>query len=252
MSRQVEASERGERPLYRPREWREEERRRKKYLKKAAWFRPADMVLFVPVTPDSQLASAARKVVEEEGRRLGVKVRLVERAGTTLRQKLVRTDLGEGRPCPQDDCVLCLTNPGEGGGLRHHRSGALYTGTCQLCPQDNGDNFTAVYTGESGDSGYVRINEHRTSIEHRDQSNAFAKHLTECHPGREGQVMAFQFKVARTFRRSLVRQVWEAVRIHGCEASIVLNSKAEWEQPVVERVVVIRDLPDRQVRRNRN
>ena len=39
-----------------------------------------------------------------------------------------------------------LTNPGEGGGLRHHRSGALYTGTCLLCPTERGENFTAVYT----------------------------------------------------------------------------------------------------------
>ena len=73
--------------------------------------------------------------------------------------------------------------------------------------------------------------------------------MAECHPGREGQVKAFQFRVARTYRRSLVRQIWEAVRIHGCKATIILNSKAEWEQPLVERVVVTRDLPEQQGRR---
>ena len=80
-------------------------------------------------------------------------------------------------------------------------------------------------------------------------TNAFAKHLAECHPGREGQFKAFKFRVARTFRRSLVRQIWEAVKIHGSKATILLNSKAEWEQPVVERVVVTRDLPEGQGRR---
>ena len=42
---------RGERPLHRPREWEAEPRRRKKTLAKAAWFRPADTVTFIPATP---------------------------------------------------------------------------------------------------------------------------------------------------------------------------------------------------------
>ena len=90
--RQVEASERGDRPLYRSREWREADRRQEKVLKKVSWYRPADSVLFLPVTPNSELANMARKVVEDEGKRLGVKVRVAERAGTSLRQQLVRTD----------------------------------------------------------------------------------------------------------------------------------------------------------------
>ena len=201
-------------------------------------------MLFLPVTPGSLLANTARKVVEEEGRRLGVNVKVVERAGTSLRQHLVKTDLGGGGLCPQGDCVLCLTNPEGGGGLKHHRCGALYTGTCLLCPQEEGEDFTAVYTGESGDSGYERKKEHRTSIEKRDTSNAFAKHLAECHPTREGQVRAFKFQVVKTFRRSLARQIWEAVRIHGCRATIVLNSQAEWHQPMIERVVMTKSLPE--------
>ena len=43
--------DRGERPLHRPREWVAEPRRRKKTLAKAAWFRPADTVTFIPATP---------------------------------------------------------------------------------------------------------------------------------------------------------------------------------------------------------
>ena len=53
--------------------------------------------------------------------------------------------------------------------------------------------------------------------------------------------MAFQFKVARTFRSSLMRQIWEAVKIHGSKATIVLNSKAEWMQPAIDRIVVTRE-----------
>ena len=62
--RQVEASDRGEKPLYRPREWKQEERQREKHLKKAAWFRPADSVAFFPATPGGELVTMVRKVLE--------------------------------------------------------------------------------------------------------------------------------------------------------------------------------------------
>ena len=244
-NKQAEADFRGSVPLYRPREWQQEERRRKKLIKKASWYRPADVVLFLPATPDAGLASRIRGVVEEEGRRLGLAARVVERGGTNLKQQLVKTDLGYDGQCPQGDCLLCLTNPGEEGSLKHHRSGALYSGSCVLCPAENGNDFTAVYFGETGDSGYTRTSQHRYLIEKKDRTNAFADHLFEHHRDREGDIHAYRFKVVRTFRKSLVRQIWEAVAIHGSDATIVLNSRSEWEQPSVARVVITRELPER-------
>ena len=44
-------------------------RRQKKMVGEMAWFRPADTVLRVPFTPDSELAKEAKAVVEEEPRR---------------------------------------------------------------------------------------------------------------------------------------------------------------------------------------
>ena len=81
--RQVEAADRGEKPLYRPRQWKEDERRR------ARRFRPADAVLILPATLDSLLADKAREVVNQEGKRLGLNVKVVERAGFSLKQQLV-------------------------------------------------------------------------------------------------------------------------------------------------------------------
>ena len=48
----------------------------------------------------------------------------------------------------------------------------------------------------------------------------------------------------RTFEKPLERQVAEAVAIQSCKADMVLNSKAEWEQPAVERLIVTRELPE--------
>jgi hypothetical protein len=185
----------------------------------------------------------ARTVVQEEGRRLGVSVRVVETAGVSLRQQLVRTDLSAGEPCPQEDCQLCATDPASGG-LRHHRSGAVYSGSCKICPAEQGEGFTAQYWGETGFSAYTRLQDHGKSIRRKEEDNAFSKHLAEHHPEQEGEEGHFAFKVERTFAKPIPRQVTEAVKIHGSKADIILNSRSEWEQPVTDRVVVTRNLPE--------
>jgi hypothetical protein len=48
---QVAADLTGEKPLYRPRSWQQESRRRRKRMKRAAWYRPADTV--PPPAPSS-------------------------------------------------------------------------------------------------------------------------------------------------------------------------------------------------------
>ena len=125
---QVAAAERGEKPLYRPRGWQEANRRKSKMLKKASWYRPADFVLFVPATPGGKLASACREVLEEEGGRLQMKGKVVERGGVPLSRQLVQTDLAAGNPCSAPKCLPCTNGKKPGrGGLKHHRAGH-YTG----------------------------------------------------------------------------------------------------------------------------
>ena len=65
----------------------------RKRFSKTAWFLPHTTVSFVLVTTKSKLASKVRKVVEEdeeEGKRIDVKVRVVETAGTSFKQKPVQ------------------------------------------------------------------------------------------------------------------------------------------------------------------
>ena len=182
---QVAASLRGEVPLYRPRDWEAPARKRKKLLAKSSWFRPADTVLQVPFTPGGVLAASVRKVVEEEGSRLGLKLKIQEGAGVPLRRSLVTQDLRAGEPCPQGNCPLCLTGEGRGG-LHHHRSGAVYQGVSCLCGEG-----VATYWGETGDSAYCRTLQHQAAIRNKDESNAFSKHLAIHHPTEEGNQDAF-------------------------------------------------------------
>jgi hypothetical protein len=231
---QVAADLTGEKPLYRPRSWQQETRRKRKRMKGAAWYRPADTVLFCPATPGSELANKLREVVEEEGRRINLRVRVVEKGGVSLRRQLVNTDLAAGEPCAAPSCMMCLTGGG-GGGLKHHRAGALYHGKCKICEAEG---LVSEYWGESGDSAYARCLDHKKDIERKDLGNAFAKHIQLHHPAEEGKPEVFQFRLENTFQRPAPRQVAEAVKIHGSKADFLLNSKSEWEQPSVDRVTI--------------
>ena len=109
---------------------------------------------------------------------------------------------------------------------------------------EQSEGFTAAYTGESGFSAYTRLLDHSKSIRRKEEENAFAKHLAEHHPDRVGEDGHFEFKLEKTFTKAMPRQITEAVKIHNSTASIVLNSRSEWEQPVTDRVVVTRNLPE--------
>ena len=106
--------------------------------------------------------------------------------------------------------------------MLHQRLGALYTGSCLLCP-DQGRG-TAVYTGETGYSRY----KHADKIRLKDQSNAFSKRLRETHPEEEGNASVFNFEIIRTFEKPVERQVADSITIHDCSnADLVPNSKSE-------------------------
>ena len=189
-----------------------------------------------------------REAQQATSRNVHQHIRVVEKAGISVKSQLVKTDLAAGEPCKQLDCLACLSNPGEGGGLRHQRAGALYKGTCRICAALG---RSTVYFGESGYNGYTRIGEHGADVRTGDLTNAFAKHLLEDHPeAAAGQVQdAISFEVIRTFEKPLERQVAEAVAIQSCKADKLLNSKSEWEQPAVERLIVTRELPEQGERR---
>ena len=53
-------------PLYRPKGYKEEERRRKKHIKKRSWYKPFSTILFCPPSPNSELAQKLRKNAKEE------------------------------------------------------------------------------------------------------------------------------------------------------------------------------------------
>ena len=57
-----------------------------------------------------------------------------------------------------------------------------------------------------------------------------------------GEKVEFMMKALRSFKSCLMRQVNEAVRIGSSRADMVLNSKSEFHQAPLTRLVAIRGL----------
>ena len=65
------------------------------------------------------------------------------------------------------------------------------------------------------------------------------RHSKTFHEGSK-EISWYQMKVIRSHRTPLVRQVDEGVEIAMCEATIVMNSKGEWNGSKLPRMVVER------------
>ena len=226
-------------PLFRPREYKREERNRKKLISKTSWYRPHSAVGFFPITPAGELAGLVREIVTEEGERLGLTIKIAETGGPSMKAKLTTTDLSG---CPVPTCPLCESGVE---GASHTRSGALYKGTCKLCHK--------VYYGETGDNGVTRVGQHKQAIIKNDPTNAFSKHLQMEHQSQVGDPDTFDIKVEKVFKKCLDRQVMEGVMIGATEPEKRLNSRAEYLQPSVVRVGATRELEENnaQTRRRR-
>ena len=69
----------GVKPIYRPKEWRQNEKRKEKEEKRRSWYRKGNYssVIFVPATPESSL----KRSLDEDVKKSGLKIRIVENSG---------------------------------------------------------------------------------------------------------------------------------------------------------------------------
>ena len=91
----------------------------------------------------------------------------------------------------------------------------------------------------------ILLTEHITSIKNEDSGNAFAKHLELYHPNNKKDPSVFRMESHRTFKKCLERQVAEGIAISNSAVDVLLNSKAEFHQPAVQRVTMTREPPTR-------
>ena len=138
----VREDEEGVRPLFRPKDWKKEERANLKRKNKHEWATKGGCLapIFVPSTPGGELMKRMKKVINNESK-AGVKFKLVEVGGRTLKSSL-QTSNPTGTPACQDiDCICCSTQ-GEGtrvkrkmGGSQCRISNVNYEIECLVCQE---------------------------------------------------------------------------------------------------------------------
>ena len=129
----------------------------KKRKSSADWFRGKQneyrSVLFVPATPESELAKRMRKVEMDNTQGRQSRIRVVERSGTTIKDTLGTHYPWKYDRCDKTDCFLCLTSTKNVVSCR--KQGMGYIITCTAC-SDSG--LLAKYEGERFQS-YQRVQE---------------------------------------------------------------------------------------------
>ena len=119
-----------------------------------------ESVLFVPMTPGSELAKTLQKM---EGQFSDLhnlpRIRIVERGGKKLNQTMCKTNPLVGPVCGRGGYFPCA-NPTEEGERKRgmcSKEGIVYNIECRRCEEDW---KTAHYIGESSRSGFQRGEEH--------------------------------------------------------------------------------------------
>ena len=208
----------GERPLYRPRTWNASERRNNKQTKKTEWFKKngESTVLFVPPTPNSVLVKALRVVAK----RSDVNMRIVERAGTSLKRQLQRSNPFRPSNCERVDCLICQT----GGKGNCETEGITYEIGCLWC---GGEVAEGRYIGHSSQNGYTRGKKHLSDLNQKRGGSVLWKHAQRKH---EEIIPDYRMNVTGVYREdAMKRQIAEAVRIGDAGLAMLMNDKTEWQ-----------------------
>ena len=158
----IDAEWRGDRPLYRPKTWKEREREQERHAKKLNSYKKGNMksVMFIPYTPDSTL----QKLYTEEVRRSQLPIKIVERAGISLKRQLQKSDPFVRKNCGRNNCFPCTS----GGKGSCRLVGINYGIHCCECEQEDGEK---VYLGQSARTGFIRGEEHWNDFEHRRENS---------------------------------------------------------------------------------
>ena len=221
-----ENEERGIRPMHRPKTWRRVERMAEKEEKKKIWYKRGgfDSVLFIPTTPEGKL----KRMYEQVIRRSGIRVKVLERTGRTLKSQLQTSNPFKEPNCGREECFVCSTF-GQG---NCNTEGITYRIDC-----GGGNCRKSIYKGETAHNAYTRGVEHMGRLAAKDLTHSpLWRHCQEQHGG---EVQTFLMSVTGTYRNdAMLRQITEAVQINNMEVGDRMNDRAEWNMTRIPRTVI--------------
>ena len=230
---------RGVRPIWRSREWMEGENVSESESRNVEWYvRPSSRVegqgpkftapLILDPTPGGQLEKDLKQVCIQFAAASQIEVSVHLRGGAKLSREVKSEPVGS-RECDREKCETCNNPETRGGGCQRHSTGYQYQ--CEACKAVG---ITALYYGETSKSIFCRQSQHSADIAKLRPENAMAKHCLVQH---DGVRVKFSIEAAGTHRTPMSRQINEAVRISRSKVDIILNSKAEFRQAALIRVV---------------
>ena len=211
----------GRSPINRSKRWKREERREEREYKRKNWYKNGgfDSVLFVPCTPGGYL----QKMYQREIARSGIRIKVIERAGITLKNKLQRSNPFRPELCGRAQCLVCTTG-GEG---NCNAESITYDLLCKRadCNRKN------VYRGESSYNAFTRGKEHISDLRAKNQKSVLWRHCREIHGG---EVQEFKMNVKGSYRNDpMLRQISEAVAIKNTNTEHLMNTRCEWNMTYV-------------------
>ena len=232
--KRIQQEKDGGRPVDRPREYQERERRKRKEEKRERFYRKEqrgtkvrEAVIIIPPTPDSILAKKMKTICSEEMKENNIRVTIQERGG----RKLGHT-LGHSVPgargilnCQREKCFVCNSGGKEG---ICRKTGVGYRITCNKC----GNEEVAKYEGETGRNLFIRGFEHAHDVAKKAVDKPLWKHILEKHNGVMARPVFSQFKMDATsfFRSAQRRKANEGVRIANLNPETRMNSCNEFRQ----------------------
>ena len=186
---------------------------------KMEWYKQGgkyDSVMFVEATPQSQL----RKEVEKVLRKHKVKIKVVERVGTTVKRVLQKSNPFPPKDCGRDSCLICAS----GCKVDCRTRGVVYELWCKECQRK--------YRGQTGRAIYCRSKEH---VDDGDVDKKPVKRHSELFHG--GRVVEMGCKVlSQCYGKPTRRMIHEAVLIDELKEGETMNSRREWSYVKLNKV----------------
>ena len=225
----------GKRPLFRPKEFKAEERRLEKLKKQHEWHKGgkedgvlAGAPLIICPSDGGAISRKMKEICKKFKAEHKIDVKVFERGGVKM-GSIAKADPLSQKGCDRDDCFPCKS----GGGGDCSKSCSAYRIECEECKKSD---LSAVYEGETGRNCYSRGLEHLEGLSKEKEDNPLWKH---CQLQHGGVKVKFKMVCLKSFKTAFMRQINEGVRIACCQADICMNSKSEYHQPSIVRVTTL-------------
>ena len=218
-------AEDGIRPVHRKREWSNIQRRENKKILRKNWYKKQghESFVFVPATPQSQLAKQFREKIKISN----IRIKVIEKSGKKIKDILQRNDPLSENKCIDECCLICKTSTR--GGCRS--SGVTYRIKCE-----NETECPFAYEGQTGKNGYSRGNEHMFDYESKNKNSVLWKH---CQLKHENVEQNFSMDIIDRCRGDPTkRQILEAVHINNKDALTSMNDRSEWNFVNIPRIQI--------------